>query len=100
MKKYILIILILMLILVVFKVFDIYSLLLRKAYPDMYANFVEECSKKYNIEKEWIFALIKSESNFDKDVVSSKGAKGLMQLMESTAHEIALEIRNRRYRFI
>lgn len=93
MKKAVLIIVLLfILILILFKVFDVYTWCLKKVYSEKYADFVDKYSEEYNLEREWIFALIKAESNFDKDIVSSKGAKGLMQLMENTAVEISKEI--------
>ena len=47
-----------------------------------------ECSK-YNISKNLVLAIIKTESNFNKDTVSSKNAKGLMQLLDETAKYVA-----------
>ena len=64
-----------------------------------FSEFVDKYSEKYGIEKEWIFALIKAESNFDENSVSSSGAVGLMQLMENTAMEMAQNTRNRRNKF-
>lgn len=96
MKKKGLIILITIIVFVIlFNVFGIYKILLKKLYPNTYLDYVEEYSQKYEIEKEWIFALIKAESNFEKSSVSQSGAVGLMQLMESTAHEVAKEVRNK-----
>ena len=36
--------------------------------------------------------IIKVESDFDKNATSNSGAKGLMQLMDSTAQELAKEL--------
>ena len=36
-----------------------------------------------------IFAVIKAESNFKEDAVSSKSAIGLMQIVENTAIDVA-----------
>lgn len=92
-KKVSLIILIIfLLVLILFKVFNIYNWCLKKIYPDMYAEFVDKYSREYGIEREWIFSLIKTESNFKSTSISRKGAIGLMQLMEKTGEEISNEI--------
>lgn len=57
-------------------------------YPIKYENYVEEYSKKYQVDKYLIYAVIKAESNFDEKAQSSKDAKGLMQLMINTAKDI------------
>jgi len=53
-----------------------------------YKVIVEKYSKKFGIEEELIFAIIKNESNFKKNVVSNKDAIGLMQILESTKKDI------------
>ena len=70
-----------------------YSVGLKIIYPQNYFEYVEKYANEYQIENEWIFALIKAESNFNEESISSSGAIGLMQLMESTAEEMASEIR-------
>jgi len=54
-----------------------------------HSEFVEKYSTEYNLSVPLVFAIIKSESNFDKTAVSKAGAKGLMQLLPSTAKWIA-----------
>lgn len=58
-----------------------------------YYDLVDKYSKKYQIDKNLVFALIREESNFNKNAVSKKGAVGLMQIMPSTA-EFICEILN------
>ncbi len=65
------------------------STILKIIYPQKYSQYVEKYSKEYNIDKELIYAMIKAESNFDESAISNKDAMGLMQLLESTAYELA-----------
>ncbi|WP_419777498.1 murein transglycosylase domain-containing protein [Malaciobacter marinus] len=46
---------------------------------------VERYSKKYNISKNLIYAIIKTESNFNQFAISNAGAIGLMQVVPTTA---------------
>ena len=70
---------------------------LKEVYPQNYSKLVEEYAEKYNISTSVIYALIRSESFFDKEVVSSAGAVGLTQLMSPTAGEIAQKLRIKEY---
>lgn len=68
---------------------DIKNQILRNIYKLDYSEYVEKYSKQYDIDKYLIFAIIKAESNFDENAISSREANGLMQLMYTTAEEIA-----------
>lgn len=57
-------------------------------YPLEYKDEVLEYSQKYNLDPYLVFAEINAESGFDKHATSSKNARGLMQITESTAKEV------------
>ena len=45
------------------------------------------------VERALVLALVRQESNFRPDAISSAGARGLMQIMPGTAHETARNLR-------
>ena len=51
---------------------------------------VQQAAAKYQLAPELIRGVIRAESNFQVDAVSSAGAKGLMQLMPETAKELGV----------
>ncbi|MCY6354947.1 lytic transglycosylase domain-containing protein [Clostridium sp. ZS2-4] len=61
----------------------------RKIYPIKYDNYIKKYSVKYNFNPYVIAAVIKTESNFNKDARSKKNAIGLMQMTPSTAKEVS-----------
>lgn len=52
---------------------------------------VSIASKKYGVNENLIRAIIKVESNFNPKVVSSAGAKGLMQLMPENCRDLGIK---------
>ena len=52
---------------------------------------VRRRAREYGVRPELVMAVIKAESNFDSDAVSSKGAQGLMQLMPRTAAAMGIK---------
>ncbi|NIK68420.1 MULTISPECIES: lytic transglycosylase domain-containing protein [unclassified Paenibacillus] len=55
-----------------------------------YDAMITEAAAKYGIDPELIRGVIRTESGFHSDAVSSAGAKGLMQLMDSTARGLGV----------
>ena len=60
--------------------------------PVPFSNEIEVYSKMYGLDPYLVAAIIKTESGFDKDIVSSMGAVGLMQIMPSTGEWIARQL--------
>ena len=54
-------------------------------------NAVELYSNQHGVDSNLVKAIIKVESNFDPNVVSSAGAKGLMQLMPENCKALGVE---------
>lgn len=57
------------------------------------AGSIHEASVRYKLPPEMILAVIRIESAFDINALSNKGAVGLMQILPSTAQEIARDLR-------
>ena len=53
-------------------------------------NAVQLYSDKYDVDPNLVKAIIKAESNFDPNVVSSAEAKGLMQLMPENCEDLGV----------
>lgn len=58
---------------------------------DLYLPFIEDAAGRYQISPDLVKAMIKVESNFDPNAVSSKGCKGLMQLHSDTAKRFGVK---------
>ncbi len=61
-------------------------------FPIKFQSEISTVSAMYDIEEAVIYSIINVESRFDCDAISSKGAVGLMQVMPSTAQEVASSI--------
>ena len=73
----------------IYKFFNIEDRILRHLYPIKYKEYVKRYSNDLGIDPMLSFAIIKTESNFNEDVISKSGATGLMQQMDNTAKEQA-----------
>ena len=66
--------------------------LLKTLYPLGYEDYVEVYAKENNLSPAFVYAVIKCESGFDKEAVSSVGATGLMQIMPDTFSWINMKL--------
>ncbi len=77
---------------VVFLVFAAGIYLLDSYFPLKYEETVMEFSEEYGVDPALICGVIATESRFDADAKSEKGAMGLMQIMPETGEWIAGKI--------
>ena len=61
-----------------------YNEYLRNAYPIKYQRYVEKYAAENQLNKFFVYAVIKTDSGFDPSAESHVGARGLMQIMEDT----------------
>lgn len=61
-------------------------------FPVKRKKIVDTISQKYGLDTNLVFAVINVESGWDAHAVSQSGAVGLMQVMPSTADEIASKL--------
>jgi soluble lytic murein transglycosylase len=66
--------------------------LLRAVYPLIYAPVLAHVAEQEGLDPALMAAVIRRESQFDREVRSPVGATGLMQLMPATASEVARRI--------
>ncbi len=68
----------------IWAVFNIEDLCRKYIYPAKYSEYVETAAAENGIDKYLIYAIIKTESNFNENAESDVGARGLMQIMEDS----------------
>ncbi|MGB3724890.1 MAG: transglycosylase SLT domain-containing protein [Glaciecola sp.] len=56
-----------------------------RRFPTAYESLITKEAQRNRIEPEWAFAIARRESSFMSDAVSSANARGLMQVLPSTA---------------
>jgi len=61
-------------------------------YPYAYNELILKYSTEYNVEPDFLLAIIREESRFKADADSHAGAQGLMQVMPATGRTIAAQI--------
>lgn len=67
--------------------------LLELNFPRFYSTLVEKACAENNLSEPLLYALIRSESFFDASAGSTAGARGLTQLMPSTADDEARKLK-------
>lgn len=65
-------------------VYAAWPFLLKMVYPIKYQQYVDAYSKQFNVDRFLVYSVIKAESQFNPIAQSGKGAKGLMQITNST----------------
>jgi soluble lytic murein transglycosylase len=63
--------------------------LLKAVYPLVYEPVLRDRADAEKLDPALVAALVRRESQFDRDVVSGAGATGLMQVMPATGSEVA-----------
>ena len=58
-------------------------------FPIVYEARIRRYAKRYALDIAWVFALVRAESAFAKDIRSPAGALGLMQIMPTTGATVA-----------
>ncbi len=76
-------------ILIIILVFNISIHLVRGFFPAKYVDEIKKYSEEYSVDPYLVMAVIKAESNYQKEAVSNKDACGLMQITPSTAKWLA-----------
>lgn len=84
MKKIVLGIILLIIFLIVAILSTIYLL-----YPVKYTEYISKYSQEFGLDKKLVYSVINIESSYKKDSLSKAGAVGLMQLLPSTASDMA-----------
>lgn len=83
----------------IFIIFTVFFILLSTVYVAVelgsyrkYRFYIREVCEQRGVEEELVFAVVRTESSFNENALSRKGAVGLMQLMPSTAEFIAKKV--------
>ena len=96
----IILLIILFIFFILFKVIKIQDKILAIFYKKEYSEYVEKYAKEYGVDENLIYSIIKNESKYDANAVSSSEAKGLMQIMDNTVKDIVNGIEELEYNTI
>lgn len=88
-KKLCILFIIIILVFSLVKILKLENIFLKRIYPLEHQDYVEQYAEQFGVDPFYIYSIIKAESNYDTNANSPKGAQGLMQLLPTTANEIA-----------
>ena len=60
--------------------------------PRAYSELVERAARKYGLDPNLLFAVMRVESIYNRRIISNVGAVGLMQIMPATGQRIAYQL--------
>lgn len=61
-------------------------------FPDIYADSFGQQARQHQVPAQWLYATARQESAFASDARSGAGAMGLMQLLPTTAKDVATSV--------
>jgi soluble lytic murein transglycosylase len=96
-KELIILVILILFICILFNFENKFKLLSGIFYENPYESYITKYSNHFSVDPLIVKAVMKKESNLARDVVSSKGAVGLMQIMPKTALEIAKQLNVKNY---
>ena len=68
--------------------------LYKSSYPKKYSDDISKNATLYQIDENILYAIIKTESDFQPDATSNVGARGLSQIMEDTFDWIKTKLKD------
>ncbi len=80
------------LLIILLAIFTSIYILKKYVYPLTHFDTVKQASKDNGLDPYLVLAIIKTESGFNQNATSNKQAKGLMQILDSTASDVNNEI--------
>ena len=69
------------------------KLVLKLFHPKFYEEYVSRYSKEFKVDENLVYSIMKVESKFNKNAVSKRNAKGLMQISDITQKWAIVELK-------
>lgn len=68
------------------------------AYPQAFQKYVKQYAGEFDVPNEFIWGIMRAESQYKRDVISPVGALGLMQVMPNTGIKISQLIQDKNFK--